>query len=90
MPSEPPLPNAVRNGSFPGRRLPSGSHASPRTALVPTLAAVHHPDIAEIQLAITLGATVGGLLFDAAGYQSTFGASALLLLIGALLAFLTS
>ncbi|GEO16949.1 MFS transporter [Microvirga aerophila] len=46
--------------------------------------------VAVIQLAITLGAIVGGLLFDTAGYQSAFGASALLLLIGALLAFLTS
>ncbi len=46
--------------------------------------------VAVIQLAITLGATVGGLLFDTTGYQSVFSASALLLLIGALLAFLTS
>jgi predicted MFS family arabinose efflux permease len=54
------------------------------------LAAVHHADVAVIQLAVALGATVGALMFAAAGYQSTFGASALLLLIGALPAFLTS
>ncbi len=35
--------------------------------------------VAVIQLAITLGAAGGGLLFDAAGYQATFLASAVLL-----------
>lgn len=46
--------------------------------------------VAVIQLSITLGATVGGLLFDMGGYQSAFGAGAVLLLVCALLAFLTS
>ncbi|MEZ2131540.1 MULTISPECIES: MFS transporter [unclassified Sinorhizobium] len=46
--------------------------------------------VAAVQLAITLGATVGGLLFDATGYQATFGVSALLLVIAALLAVATS
>ena len=46
--------------------------------------------VAVIQLAIALGATVGGLLFDSTGYRSTFMASAALLLIAALLAFLSS
>lgn len=36
--------------------------------------------VAVIQLAITAGATVGGLLFDNAGYQATFTASAVMLL----------
>ncbi|MGP4669617.1 MFS transporter [Agrobacterium pusense] len=41
--------------------------------------------VAVIQLAITLGAVVGGFLFDFSGYQTTFAASAVLLLIGAFL-----
>jgi predicted MFS family arabinose efflux permease len=44
--------------------------------------------VAIIQLAITLGAAGGGLLFDAAGYRATFLASAALLGAGALLAAL--
>ncbi|WP_199897786.1 MFS transporter [Acetobacter papayae] len=43
--------------------------------------------VAVVQLAITLGATCGGILFDGIGYQATFSASALALLIAALLAF---
>ena len=46
--------------------------------------------VAVVQLAIALGSTVGGLLFDKSGYQSTFVASAVLLLIAAFLTFLTS
>ncbi|MFN8682541.1 hypothetical protein ACDP63_15580 [Paracoccus sp. P2] len=46
--------------------------------------------VAVVQLAITLGAVVGGLLFDASGYQSTFTASAVILLVAAVLAALTS
>ena len=46
--------------------------------------------VAVIQLAITLGAVVGGTLFDLHGYQMTFAASVILLLIGATLAVLTS
>ena len=45
--------------------------------------------VAAIQLAITLGATVGGLLFDMSGYQSTFGASAAILVAAGLMAFVT-
>ncbi|WP_061934733.1 MFS transporter [Aureimonas sp. AU22] len=45
--------------------------------------------VAIIQLAITLGATVGGLLFDASGYRSTFLLSALLLCGSSGLAVLT-
>jgi predicted MFS family arabinose efflux permease len=44
--------------------------------------------VAAIQLAITLGATVGGLLFDMSGYQSTFAASAAMLVAAGLLAFI--
>ncbi|KQQ85669.1 transcriptional regulator [Aureimonas sp. Leaf324] len=44
--------------------------------------------VAIIQLAITLGATVGGLLFDANGYRSTFVLSAGLLCISAGMAVL--
>jgi len=46
--------------------------------------------VAIVQLAITLGATVGGFLFDMSGYQATFGASAVLLIIAALLAVMAS
>lgn len=43
--------------------------------------------VAVVQLAIALGSTIGGLLFDRSGYQSTFIASAAVLLLAA---FLTS
>ena len=46
--------------------------------------------VAIVQLAIAVGSTVGGVLFDALGYQSTFIASAALLMLAALLTFLTS
>ncbi len=46
--------------------------------------------VAIIQLAIMLGATVGGVLFDTSGYQATFGASAALLAIATILAILTA
>jgi predicted MFS family arabinose efflux permease len=46
--------------------------------------------VAVIQLAIALGSTVGGLLFDSVGYRSVFVASAAMLLAAAFLAFLTS
>jgi predicted MFS family arabinose efflux permease len=43
--------------------------------------------VAVVQLAIALGSTIGGLLFDRSGYQSTFIVSAAVLLLAA---FLTS
>ncbi len=46
--------------------------------------------VAVIQLAITLGASVGGLLFDGSGYRATFGASAAILGASALIAFVAS
>ncbi|MGO3666719.1 MAG: MFS transporter [Vreelandella alkaliphila] len=46
--------------------------------------------VAVIQLSIALGSTVGGLLFDSAGYRSTFVASSAVLLFAAFLAFMTS
>ncbi|WP_247887407.1 MFS transporter [Azospirillum sp. SYSU D00513] len=46
--------------------------------------------VAVVQLAITAGAVTGGLLFDAYGYQATFGASAALLLAAAALTVVTS
>ena len=46
--------------------------------------------VAVIQLAITLGATLGGLLYDGAGYQATFIASGLFLLVAAVLALFVS
>ncbi|MFP3556705.1 MFS transporter [Paraburkholderia sp. SIMBA_049] len=46
--------------------------------------------VAVIQLSIALGSTVGGMLFDGSGYRITFMASACVLLIAALLAFLAS
>jgi len=45
--------------------------------------------VAVIQLAIALGATLGGVLFDASGYRSTFAASTGLLLAAAWLAHRT-
>jgi len=44
--------------------------------------------VAVVQLAIMLGATLGGLLFDASGYRATFLLSAGLLLAAAVLALL--
>jgi len=46
--------------------------------------------VAIIQLAITLGAIVGGLLFDASGHVSTFAVAALVLVLAALGARLTA
>ncbi|MYZ43341.1 MFS transporter [Achromobacter sp. KS-M25] len=46
--------------------------------------------VAVVQLAIALGSTVGGVLFDTSGYQSTFIASAAVLLAGAFLTFRAS
>ncbi|MFK2893778.1 MFS transporter [Dyella flagellata] len=46
--------------------------------------------VAVVQMAIALGSTVGGLLFDHRGYQGTFIASTTLLLISAFLTWLTS
>nr|WP_315592817.1 MFS transporter [uncultured Cupriavidus sp.] len=46
--------------------------------------------VAVVQLSIAMGSTVGGVLFDTFGYRSTLEASALLLLLGAGLAYLTS
>lgn len=43
--------------------------------------------VATIQFAITLGASVGGIVFDSQGYRATFGLSAGMLAIGALLAW---
>ena len=45
--------------------------------------------VAVIRLAIALGSTIGGVLFDSSGYKSTFVASAAALLLAALLTFLT-
>ncbi|WP_200844940.1 MULTISPECIES: MFS transporter [unclassified Novosphingobium] len=46
--------------------------------------------VAVIQLAITLGASLGGILFDHLGYQATFIMSAALLISSALTALLAS
>lgn len=46
--------------------------------------------VAIVQLAIALGATVGGLVFDVSGYQATFELSAALLVLAAALAYLTA
>ena len=46
--------------------------------------------VATIQLSIALGSTLGGLLFDWNGYQTTFVASASLLLVAAALVFVTA
>lgn len=46
--------------------------------------------VAVIQLSIALGSTIGGILFDGGGYQTTFVASAALLLIASVMAFAAS
>ncbi len=46
--------------------------------------------VAVIQLAITVGASVGGLLFDGSGYRATFGASALILGFSAVIALIAA
>jgi predicted MFS family arabinose efflux permease len=46
--------------------------------------------VAVVQLAIAVGSTVGGVLFDAAGYASTFASAAVVLLAAALLARATA
>lgn len=46
--------------------------------------------VAVIQLAIALGSTLGGVVFDSAGYRTTFMASAAILLFASFLTFLTS
>lgn len=46
--------------------------------------------VAVIQLSIALGSTLGGLLFDGSGYRITFLASAILLILAAVMAFFTS
>lgn len=46
--------------------------------------------VAVIQLSIALGSTLGGLLFDGSGFRSTFAASAVLLLVSAVVVWLTA
>lgn len=46
--------------------------------------------VAIIQLAIMLGATLGGYLFDTRGYQATFGSGAALLIVASVLAGLAA
>jgi predicted MFS family arabinose efflux permease len=46
--------------------------------------------VAVIQLSIALGSTLGGLLFDGSGYRMTFLASAILLVLAAVMAYFTS
>lgn len=46
--------------------------------------------VAIVQLAIALGATVGGFVFDLSGYQATFELSAALLVVAAVLALLAA
>jgi len=46
--------------------------------------------VAVIQLSIALGSTLGGLLFDGSGYRMTFLASAILLVLAAVMALFTS
>lgn len=46
--------------------------------------------VAVVQLAIASGATTGGMLFDAYGYQATFGMSAAVLLLAAVAAGLAA
>lgn len=46
--------------------------------------------VAVVQFAIGTGAAVGGILFDLSGYEATFGASAVILVVAAVLAMLAA
>ena len=46
--------------------------------------------VAVVQPSIALGSTAGGLAFDHMGWQSTFGLSGVLLILAAILTFITS
>ncbi|MFL6674951.1 MAG: MFS transporter [Massilia sp.] len=46
--------------------------------------------VAVVQLAIASGAGIGGILFDQHGYQATFGTSAAILVVAAILAVLAA
>ncbi|VVO74310.1 MFS transporter [Pseudomonas fluorescens] len=46
--------------------------------------------VAIVQLSIAVGSTLGGVMFDSLGYQSTFIASAAMLILAALLTALTA
>ena len=46
--------------------------------------------VAVIQLAIALGSTAGGIVFDRLGWQSTFAMSSVLLLCAGVLTFVTA
>jgi predicted MFS family arabinose efflux permease len=46
--------------------------------------------VAVVQLAIALGATLGGILFDASGYRASFSLSVAVLVAGAVLAWLAA
>ncbi len=46
--------------------------------------------VAVIQTSIALGSTLGGVLFDSAGYRGTFLAAAAILAAATVLAFMTS
>ncbi|MDP9567028.1 UNVERIFIED_ORG: putative MFS family arabinose efflux permease [Kosakonia oryzae] len=46
--------------------------------------------VATVQFSIALGSTLGGVLFDQFGFQSTFGLSAGILIISAVLALWAS
>ncbi|MGZ5183306.1 MAG: MFS transporter, partial [Ramlibacter sp.] len=46
--------------------------------------------VAVVQLAIALGATLGGILFDASGYRASFGLGVAALVLGAALAWLAA
>jgi predicted MFS family arabinose efflux permease len=46
--------------------------------------------VAVVQTSIAIGSTLGGVLFDSAGYQATFLAAAAILSIAAVLSYLTS
>jgi predicted MFS family arabinose efflux permease len=46
--------------------------------------------VAVVQLAIALGATLGGVLFDASGYRASFSLSVAVLVAGAILAWLAA
>lgn len=46
--------------------------------------------VAVIQMCIAIGSTIGGLLFDRAGYRATFMVSAVFLVLAAVLAWLTA
>ena len=70
----------AKPGDFLSRKLLAGVDAEAGGGLL----------VAMVQLSLTAGAAIGGLLFDSVGYRATFEMSAILFGLSAVFALLTS